>query len=423
MKFINFDEEQKAIQEGMKEVEERIQNVENEQKNIADELANLQARVRVLAESKGTDLLVERIEEKPVAEINTIDEALNLRFPNDGHITLTDKQYKLQAPDYIVASLAGGVATLIDFLVVKIPKTSTIKINGKMVEKSGSPLTEFFRTIGVDKDGKAKQWVTTLETWFKVPYDKSIDPDIKGMCPRTHRLHSLAHDPSPLGFLWGIKDLVQGTFSYVDRNGVLGVQKIVDDAGFLEVLAAPVKWFGHLISDIFTSAGVPIPGWTYLQAFQFGSIGDKKRTIADLARYMYVQGYDIRHLVTMSVSQAAIEAIVRIYHFLVNEGPETKKFYELMSEREYGRIKNDIKLHRMLYLATSVAAVGNVGKVVAYGGNPLAINLVTWEELAKNAVVDFYVRHRDSKDYEKVIEARHVIDENFEYLLSQYVDS
>lgn len=423
MKFINFDEEQKAIHEGMKEVEERIQNVENEQKTIADELANLQERVRVLAESKGAALPVERMEEKPVAEIDTIDEALNLRFPNDGHATLTDKQYKLQAPDYIVASLAGGVATLIDFLVVKIPKTSKIKINGKMVEKSGSPLTEFFRTIGVDKEGNAQKWVTTLETWFKVPYDKSIDPDIKGMCPRTHRLHGLAHDPSPLGFLWGIKDLVQGTFSYVDRNGVLGVQKIVDNAGFLEALVAPVKWFGHLISDIFTSAGVPIPGWTYLQAFQFGSIGDKKRTIADLARYMYVQGYDIRHLVTMSVSQAAIEAIVRIYHFLVNEGPEKKKIYELTSEREYGQIKNDIKLHRMLYLATSVAAVGNVGKVVAYGGNPLAINLVTWEEFAKNAVVDFYVRHRDSKDYEKVIEARHVIDENFEYLLSQYADS
>ena len=423
MDFLNFEDEQKTIQEGMKEAEEQIKNVENEQKTETAELASLQERIEAIAKSKGAYLPVEGKEENPAAEADTIDEALNLRFPNDGHTTLADKQYKLQAPDYIVVSLAGGIATLIDFLVVKIPKTSTIKINGQMVEKTGSPLTEFFRTIGVDKDGNAQKWVTTLETWFKVPYDKSIDSDIKGMCPRTHRLHSLAHDPSPLGFLWGIKDLVQGTFSYVDRNGVLGVQKIADNAGFLEALAAPVKWFGHLISDIFTSAGVPIPGWTYLQAFQFGSIGDKKRTIADLARYMYVQGYDMRHLITMSISQASIEAIVRIYHFLVNEGPEKKKIYELTYEREYGQINNDIKLQRMLYLATSVAAVGNVGKIVAYGGNPLAINLVTWEEFAKNAIVDFYVRHRDSKDYEKVIEARHVIDENFEYLLSQYTES
>lgn len=423
MIFINFEEEQKSIQEGMKAVEEHIQDVENAQNNSADELANLQERVEALATSKGANLPVEQLEENKAVEADTIDEALNLRFPNDGHITLADKQYKLQAPDYIVASLAGGIATLIDFLVVKIPKTSTININGKMVEKSGSPLTEFFRTIGVDKDGKAQKWVTTLETWFKVPYDVSIDSDIKGLCPRTHRFQGLAHDPSPLGFLWGIKDIVQGTFSYVDRNGVLGIKKIVENADFLEALVAPVKWFGHLISDIFTSAGVPIPGWTYLQAFQFGSIGDKKRTIAELARYMYVQGYDIRHLVTMSVSQAAIEAIVRIYHFLVNEGPEKKKNYELTYESEYVQIKNDIKLQRMLYLATSVAAVGNVGKVVAYGGNPLAINLVTWEEFAKNAIVDFYVRHRDSKDYENAIEARHVIDENFEYLLSQYIGS
>lgn len=423
MDFLNFDDKQKTIQEGMKEVQEQTQNVGNEQKADADELVTLQRRVDAIAKIRDADIPGEGKEEKPAREADSIDDALNLCFPNDGYITLADKQYKLQTPDYIVASLAGGMATLIDFLVVKIPKTSTIKVNGKMVEKSGSPLTEFFRTVGVDKDGKAKKWVSQLETWFKVPYDKSIDSEIKGMCPRTHRLHSLAHDPSPLGFLWGIKDLVQGTFSYVDRNGVLGVQKIADNACFLEALAAPVKWFGHLISDVFTSAGVPIPGWTYLQAFQFGSIGDKKRTIAELARYMYVQGYDVRHLATMSVSQAAIEVIVRIYHFLVNEGPEKKKSYELTSESEYGQIKNDIKLHRMIYLATSVAVVGNVGKIAANGGNPLAINLVVWEEFAKNAVVDFYVRHRNSKEYEKVIEARHVIDENFEYLLSLYADS
>lgn len=423
MDFLVFDDEQKAIQEGLKEVEEKAQEVGKDQEASAEELAALQDRVKAIAERKGAQLPEERVGEKPAVEANTIDDALNLCFPNDGHITLTDKQYQLQAPDYIVASLAGGIATLVDFLVVKIPKTTTIKINGNMVEKSGSPLTGFFRTIGVDKDGNAKKWVTTLETWFKVPYDKSIDSDIKGMCPRTHRLHSLAHDPSPLGFLWGIKDIVQGSFSFVDRNGVLGVQKVADNAGFLEALAAPVKWFGHLISDIFTSAGVPIPGWTYLQAFQFGSFGDKKRTIADLARYMYVNGYDMRHLATMSISQAAIEIVVRIYHFLVNEGPEKKKIYELTSEKEYGQIKNDIKLRRMLYLATSVAAVGNVGKIAAYGGNPLAINLVTWEEFAKNAIVDFYIRHRETKDYEKVIEARHVIDENFEYLLSQYTES
>lgn len=423
MDFLNYDDEQKIIQDGMKELQEQVQNVKNEQNTDADELETLQRRVDTIVKIRDVDIPGEGKEEKPATEADSIDEALNLCFPNDGYITLADKQYKLQAPDYIVASLSGGIATLIDFLVVKIPKTSTIKVKGKMVEKPGSPLTEFFRTIGVDKDGNAQKWVTTLETWFKVPYDKSIDSDINGMCPRTHRLHSLAHDPSPLGFLWGIKDLVQGTFSYVDRNGVLGVQKIADNAGFLDALVAPVKWFGHLVSDIFTSAGIPIPGWTYLQALQFGSIGEKKRTIADLARYMYVQGYDMRHLATMSVSQASIEAIVRIYHFLVNEGPERKKIYELTSEKEYGQIKNDIKLQRMLYLATSVAAVGNVGKIVAYGGNPLAINLVTWEEFAKNAIVDFYVRHRNSKDYEKVIEARHVIDENFEHLLSLYSES
>lgn len=423
MNFLRFEDEQKITQEGLKEVEEQVQKVEKDQEANADELAALQERVKTIAESKGTQLPEEKVKEKRSLEVDTIDDALNLRFPNDGHITLADKHYQLQTPDYIVASLAGGIATLVDFIVVKIPKTTAIKIDGKMVEKSGSPLTGFFRTIGVDQDDNAKKWVTTLETWFKVPYDKSIDSDIKGMCPRTHRLHSLAHDPSPLGFLWGIKDIVQGTFSFVDRDGLLGVQKVADVAGFLEAISAPVKWLGHLISDIYTSAGVPILGWTYLQAFQFGSLGDKKRTISDLARYMYVNGYDMRHLVTMSVSQAAIEVIIRIYHFLVNEGPEKKKFYELTSEREYGQIKNDIKLRRMLYLATSVAAVGNVGKIVAYGGNPLAINIVTWEEFVKNAIVDYNIWHRESKDYEKVIETRHVLDENFEYLLSQYAET
>lgn len=338
-------------------------------------------------------------------------------FPNDGNKTDTDKKYDLQKTDVFVSSIIGGFGIVLDYLVVKIPKATKIKKNGTWIAKAGSPLTGFFRSLGADKNGNTWGWIAFLEEKCKVPFDKSVDPLIKNLCPKTHRSMSLAHDPSLLGFIFGIKDIINGTFSYIDGNGVLKVEAIAGKNGFVGALTAPIVWIGHLLSDVFTKAGIPIPGWCYLNLLQFGSIGEKQRTIAEVARYLYIKGYDFRHLVTMSVEPAAIHLLLHIYHFLVYESPEKKKEYQLLSDKEYGEIKNKIRYKNMALIATSVAAAGNIAKVATYN-NLLALNYPLWCEMVKESIDKAKIELRSTKIYEKAIEGRHVVDENFKYIIS-----
>ncbi|BDA65973.1 hypothetical protein CAL7716_001390 [Calothrix sp. PCC 7716] len=94
---------------------------------------------------------------------------------------------------------------------------------------------------------------------------------------------------------------------------------------------------------------------------------------------MYLNGYDLRHFVTMSVSVAVIELIVRGYHYLSSlESPEQvySSMHNSIATKGIAQIQSKIKLHKMLFLAHAMGASGNVLKVFTYSGYPLAINLL-----------------------------------------------
>ena len=216
--------------------------------------------------------------------------------------TDSDRMFDLNSVDYLVACLAGGIAVLLDFLVVKIPKDMNFADNGKKYHQEGSSLTALFDRIGKNDNGKEQNWIKVLETWFKVPYDKSLHPDIPHMRPMNHRVFSLAHDPSLSGLLWAVKDLTQGTFSYIDESGILHIMKC-KEGDYLKLFYAPFVWMGHIVSDIFTTQGIPIPGSSLLRKLQLGAIGDNEMTIGKMATYMYENGYNLKHLATMTISK------------------------------------------------------------------------------------------------------------------------
>ena len=413
MDFFDFEKEEKKIKSSLESSNEDMREIKTDSGETGDDIRDLIERLHRL----------ETINNIPRThfEDGNIGEPIppNIyQFPNDGVKTYSDKKYELQKTDVFVSAIVGGIGIVLDFLVVKIPKATTItQKNGIRIKKEGSPLTGFFRSLGTDKNGNVWKWIKFLEEKCKVPFDKSIDPLIKNLCPKTHRSLSLAHDPSPLGFVFGIKDIICVTFSYIDGNGILRVEKITGKNGFVGALTAPIVWIGHMLSDVFTKAGLPIPGWCYLNLLQFGSIGEKQRTIAEVARYLYIQGYDLRHLITMSIEPAAINLLLHIYHFLVYEGPEKKKSYQSLSEKEYGEIKNRIKFRNMSLIAVSVASAGNIAKVASYN-NLLALNYPLWCTMVKEAIEKTKIELRSTKTFETAIEGRHVIDENFEYLVS-----
>ena len=417
MDFVNFDKETKELQHDSTNVRESVKELRQDQAESSQRLNQLLNEVNGLRKKLGLQKLEFPEKETTVEDLNMY---INQVFPNQRTKTASDKQLGMQPIDYMVAALSGGLAAVIDVFLVKIPKNATIVRNGERIFQEGSSLTGILRGIGIDENGNTSKWVKTLEKWFKVPYDKSIDPDILGLTPRSHRLHSLAHDPSIAGLIWGIKDIVSGTFTSIDKNGCLVVEKIAE-TDFIKLFTAPILWLGHLLSDVFTRMGIPIPGWSYLQLLQFGSFGEKQRTIADVARYMYLEGYDLRHLVSMFTTNAVIELIVRLYYYLVcRKRPNTPS---LTAEKEYIEIKNKIKLHNMLFVSYAVASCGNVAKICAYQGNPTAFNLPLWMGMIKESITQITIATRNSKDYEKAIENRHTIDEIFELLYSSVTGS
>ena len=133
-----------------------------------------------------------------------------------------------------------------------------------------------------------------------------------------------------------------------------------------------LKVFLHLLSDVFTSAGIPPPFFTLLQLaktespFVLGPSGEKV-SWTNVARYMYTHGYDLRHFATMGIVPASVEMIVR-------------GWWLCKSFESHARIPpTKAKLTSMLMLAHLIATSGNLLKTgVIFGKNPLALN---WSQL------------------------------------------
>lgn len=313
--------------------------------------------------------------------------------------------------DLVVSCVAGGLAVLVDFLVVRIPKTTNIVRCGKVINQQGSPMTEALRKIGFTSDGKTAGWVKTLESFFGVNYDTSIIAGEKGFTPRSHRLYSLAHDPSPSGLLWALKDAITGTTSYISQDGILKSIP-TKHVSVWRIFATPVIWMGHILSDIFTKAGVPIPGSCLLRTLQFGSFGEKGRTIGQVVEYMYLEGYDLRHLATMATEKAVLEFIIRVYHYLTK--PTIEQFARPQALIHIDLEKQNRRLQSMCLQAYVVASCGNVAKLAIYQWNPTALNLSVWVAFFRTAVTEYNRRHGSMQDVLDTIEQRQIINDQFD---------
>ena len=379
-----------------------IEEVKNND-NTAD-IEALKKRLAQLYQQAGVKLPIEEsipLEATPVVSEEPM-----------GHEPLTFPD-ELSKADIVMTCIAGGIAVLVDFLIVKIPKSVDIVRDGSIIHQEGSPMTAILRKIGFDSDGKTSAWVKILEKYFNVPFDKSIIEGEKGFTPRSHRLYSLAHDPSPSGLLWAIKDILTGTTSYIDKAGHLKIVKTTP-ASLETKLLCPIVWIGHIVSDIFTKAGVPIPGSCLLRTLQIGSFGAKKRTLGQVVEYMYLEGYDLRHLATMSFANAAIELILRIYHALTRELTLPFAVPNALLEAEKSMYAH--RLSKMRLGAYAVAATGNVGKMAIYQWNPTALNLPIWVEFLRTSISEFQRAYRTDSPYIEAVKNREKINRTFDEL-------
>jgi hypothetical protein len=115
--------------------------------------------------------------------------------------------------------------------------------------------------------------------------------------------------------------------------------------------------------------GLPAPFMTLIQGINAGSFGEKNRTVGEIARWMYLNGYDFRHFLVSGLTPAVIEITLRAYIML--------KHYSEHGETTFNVASNP-KYRTMLLMAHSIATLGNAGKITLLQGNPLAINYAEW---------------------------------------------
>ncbi len=274
--------------------------------------------------------------------------------------------------DYLLVGASGVLAALTDYLLVGIPTTL---VTGAYAGQIGSPLTTWLKQYDTHTAGDwVARWARVLEEQCRVPYDSATV--LKGMSGRSHRLQSLGHDPV-LGFVFGVLDIMRGTltgFSYEHLCGVHRLEQLPAAPGYVpeNFIEALLRHIGHLISDVGTPMGLPSPFMTLVQGINAGQFGSQGHTAGQVARWMYLNGYDLRHFLVTGLTPATIEIILRAYLMLRHYAEHGETRVNLTTHPKY---------RTMLLTAHAIATLGNVGKIVLFQGNPLAINYAEWMAL------------------------------------------
>lgn len=402
---IDFGRITDPVKGDIKDLEKEIIQIESDMKEEHREINILLQRMKSTASDMGIP-----IEEIPALEENC--KSLNIQI-DDLLLVNTEssnKKYskfpKLSTQDVIVCSLAGMLSTLIDVIFVGTPEVVKIYKGGENFD--GSILTEVIRKVGNNDNGKLSEIFKWFSDKCKVPYDISLKSSM--LTPDNHRLRSLAHDPF-FGLLFAVADIILGTTTCIDNNGRLAVIVNPNKSPTPEKWLAVFYYLGHIISDICTARGIPIPGF-YTTQFFTAEISDS--SIAEIAESMYKDGYDLRHMASMSVPVLVKDALINVYLKLTRE---SSTIIAPVCDREKYDLDFKLKTYKMKFIANSIATIGNAVKFAAPPncGNPCALNIVQWMAFVQNSIIIVAASTRDFT-VEEAMYNRKIINEKREEL-------
>jgi len=277
--------------------------------------------------------------------------------------------HKFDFIDGCIPIIAGTIGGVLDFLFGGFVRVASGKSVPGVFSKYVGNL--FDKALPLDK-------IAELEKLAKVTYDaqdnRNTSVYVDGLSSHYHRLYSVGHDPI-LGIAAGTLDMLRRTMLTIDRNGKFAIQPmaVYDDRQAQNVFEALTKVCLHHLSDVNTQAGLPVPFMTLFNTLQVGSIGEENQNVAEVVRGMYRQGYDFRHFCSMSIPVMIIEVLVRLFYF-------AKRLHDGHTFKEaipFGSRRKKPKLGTMLFIAHSVSAAINAGKI-ALTRNPLDINYAQW---------------------------------------------
>lgn len=346
--------------------------------------------------------------------LNTIPGALRpvpdpVEIPEIKHLNvvlgeLSDKELSgtvsLSGLDTIVSIIAGVIASIIDIVFVGTPEV--VKVYKKGENFDGSILTALFRKIG-SGDNKLSEIFKWLSDKCKVPYDISAMKDV--VAPDNHRLRNFAHDPL-VGLLFAVADIILGTATVIDNDGRIRILVNNKNQSPIQKYLAVVYYLGHLLSDVCTARGLPIPGFFLTQFF-----AGNKDSIARVAEAMYKDGYDVRHLASMSTPVIIKNLIINGYLRLTQSEQTESSSIAMKEIQENKRIAYKYKLR---LVSDAVCCGGNVLKffIPPTSGNMTALNLPEWAGLLTDTIITLKYQLRE-KNVEQVIRNREIINDNW----------
>jgi hypothetical protein len=381
---IDFDHIIKPLNDDIKNSEIQVKEAKTEVTEDRKEIIDLIRRIQELA----SDI------EIPIDNLAFIEEENELNKQVDDLLLIGSRfkseKYskfpKLSSQDTIVSVLSGAISIIIDVVFVGTPDVVKIYKGGENFD--GSILTDAFRKLGKDSDGELSQIFTWLSDKCKVPYDIPLKRGV--ITPNNHRLRSLAHDPF-FGLLFAVADIILGTTTGIDNNGNLRILVNKNKAPTSVKWLSVIYYLGHLVSDICTARGLPIPGF-FLTQFFTNEIADS--TLAKTAEDMYKNGYDLRHMASMSVPVLVKNMIINMYIKFTIESPEA---IMTIADREKYELNIKLKTYKMMFVSNLTATTGNVVKFLAppVCGNPCAINLVQWLALLDSSIKMYVASIRD----------------------------
>lgn len=397
-KIISFDKDMDSIQKDLLSVNTAVDNTRNNVEEVGDALDQLRTEIESMGVyipksnySCSTNLTNE------ISGLNSTIKDLSKELSGNIDISIID---------VLVASTAGIIATIIDIVFVGTPEIVKIYKGGENFD--GSIFTAALRNVGNGND-KFSEMLKWLSQKCKVPYDVSVKKDVVN--PNNHRLRNAGHDPL-FGALFAMVDILLGTATIIDDNGMIRI--LVDDKDYpmTEKILSLVYYLGHLLSDVCTARGLPVPGFVLTQFF---TNGDGK-SIAKIAEEMYRDGYDLRHLASMSTPVVVKNFIIEIYLSFFKT--EVIKPIATIAEKEINHNKYLAEKYSLILISDAVSCSGNVLKffIPPTMGNMTALNLPEWISLIKNTINTLSYQLRDKK-VEQTISNRETISRNWSLLI------
>ena len=402
--IIQFQKDLSLIQSDVDQIKKACTDLEKERWEERETINALIAGINQLAEETGAEIRLPELSDGQTSEIDVyIDQAIC-------DFSHTDRVFpKLRSEEYVIASLAGIASIVIDVIFFFFSEVVKIYRGGERFD--GSLLTAALRKIGKTADGE----LIPILQWFsdvcKVPYDLSLQKGV--MNPNNHRLRSFAHDPF-LGLFFAVADILCGTTTCIDEEGRLRVLLSPKEVPEQEKYLAVFYYIGHIISDVCTARGIPVPGFCLTQFFTAGGRDD---SLAKIAERMYLDGYDLRHLVSTAVPVAIKNLLIDAYLSLTRT-PDN--LFLSVAEQERQKLNAKLKREKMLFISDIVGSSGNAVKFLLPPncGNPCALNLSQWFELIRRSCSMAKEAMRD-RTAETVMENRDVLQKNWDLLLSE----